>query len=193
MRISTLFLIGFLVAANPWKAFGQAEPECRPLEEQPIKIEVWLSKRYEKNWRPVAQDFSIMDDVRVTLWFYPAENPSGTVAIGSCVPVYIAQYAIRKALKYTVGVNSLVFQGFISPHWIGMGTNLFAELARQPASAEQVEQLLDEDLTSGEFQALYRKFTAQDETTTIGGVDVPNPKRMTDPPRTGPNAYTRGP
>lgn len=172
--ISTVFFL----AAHPLAALGEGKPACLPIEKQPVKLEAWLSKKYVKEFKWIRKIFGAMGNTRVTLWPYPADNPSGIVAIGRCVPGYIAQYVIRRALDYTAGVNSLVHQGFLSPYWIGVGTNLFARNSRQSVSAEQVQRLVDEDLTTGEFQALYREFSSQDETVNVFGVTVPNPKLM---------------
>ncbi|MFQ5673034.1 MAG: hypothetical protein ACE5G9_08060 [Nitrospinales bacterium] len=173
-------IVALLLAAlfGPAPVFAAAE--CPPLEEHPVKLEGWLSKRYEGRLPGLVKEFAAMGHTRVTLWVYPAENPSGIVAIGRCVPVYIAQHAIRGARAYTAGVNSLVHQNFVGPNWIGVGTNLFAELARQPVTDKQVEQLLDENLTTREFQTLYRRLTIQDKTTHSFGIDLPNPKLMRD-------------
>ena len=53
-----------------------------------------------------------MGKTRVTLWVYPVENPSKIVAIGRCVPAYIARHTLRKTIEYYGGVKALVHQGF---------------------------------------------------------------------------------
>jgi len=60
--------------------------DCSPIEENPVKVEAWMSKQYEKSLRQIRKEFSTMRDTLVTLWVYPAENPSKIVAIGSFVP-----------------------------------------------------------------------------------------------------------
>jgi hypothetical protein len=63
--------------------------DCSSIEDNPVKVEAWMSKQYEKSLRQIRNEFSAMGNTRVTLWVYPAENPSKIVAIGSCIPAYI--------------------------------------------------------------------------------------------------------
>ena len=56
--------------------------ECPPIEHKPVKVEAWLSKQYEKELRQLRKEFAAMGNTCVTLWVYPAENPSKIVAIG---------------------------------------------------------------------------------------------------------------
>ena len=60
---------------------GYAKLECRLLEEQPIKLEAWLSKKYRENLGHLRKEFAAMGGAEVSLWLYPAETPSGVVAI----------------------------------------------------------------------------------------------------------------
>ena len=86
-----------------------------PIEDKPVKVEAWMSKQYEKNLQKIRKEFSAMGNTQVTLWVYPANNPSKIVAIGSCVPAYIGRHMLRKAIEYSGGVSSLVHQGFFLP------------------------------------------------------------------------------
>jgi len=154
-----------------------AEP-CEPIQKRPVKIEAWLSKRFEQRLPAVRGEFAAMGHTRVTLWVYPAENPSRVVAIGRCVPAYIARHALRNALEYGVGATRLVHQGFISDRWIGLGTSLFARESGQDISRADLLKLLDENLDTPAFQALYRKLARQDEKVQAFGLVHDNPKRM---------------
>ena len=154
--------------------------KCAPLDQRPVKFEAWLSRKYKRDLSYLRREFGDMGDTRVALWIYPAENPSGSVAIGCCVPAFIARYALQKALAYTTGVKSLVHQEFVHPHWIGIGTSLFSELSQRPVTEEQARLLLNENLTTREFQNLYRGFTRQEEMVPAFGVIVPNPKKVSE-------------
>ncbi len=176
-------LLGFLlffVFTAVWASISSAaeRPECQPITEKPVKLEAWISKRYEKGWRQVKREFSEMGRTRVRLWIYPADNPSRIVAIGRCVPAYIAQHALRKTLDFYGEVKGLVHQGFISSHWVGVATSLFAESSLQPITRQQVAQLLDPALETPEFQELYRQLTRQDKTVSAFGLRLPNPKLL---------------
>ncbi|NIQ03274.1 MAG: hypothetical protein GWM98_25195 [Nitrospinaceae bacterium] len=157
---------------------GFGGEDCRPVEERPVKIEAWISKKDMKHYRALRRDMEAMGTTHATFWPYPGKNPSRIVAIGRCVPAYIARHALQQALIYFGDVKSLVNQSFISGHWIGLGTSLFAENSQQPISPEQLRALLDPDLDTFQFQALYRKLTVQDPEVSAFGQKLPNPKLM---------------
>lgn len=169
---------GFFLLCSLFPLQAAAEWDCEPLREKPVKIEAWMSKRQEPVLAFIREEFAAMGHTRVTLWVYPAENPSRVAAIGRCVPAYIARHALRKALEFSGDVRSLVHQGFFSSRWIGIGTSLFDEASQKPISQKQLDQLLDDSLDTFEFQALYRQLTEQDATVQAFGLTLPNPKLL---------------
>jgi len=156
-------------------------PGCSSIEEKPVKVEAWMSKQYEKNLRQIRNEFSAMGNTRVTLWVYPAENPSKIVAIGSCVPSYIGRHMLRQAMEYSGGVNSLVNQGFFSSNWIGVGTSLFAESSLRPITQDQLIRLMDISLDTQQFQKIYRQLTTQQKKVKAFGLMLDNPKLLENP------------
>ena len=104
---------------------------------------------------------------------------SKVIAVGRCVPAYIAQHIIKKSMQYSTGVESLVQQQFIHTHWMGVGVTMFDEPSQQIVSAEQVQQLLQQDLSDEEFHKLYRKMSIPNELTPYFGLQVPNVKIAT--------------
>ncbi|MDP6230988.1 MAG: hypothetical protein QF913_02310 [Nitrospinaceae bacterium] len=161
-------------------AEAEALAECPPIESKAVKVEAWMSKRYGKHLRQLRKEFSAMGNTHVTLWVYPAENPSKTVAIGRCVPAYIARHTFRKAIEYSGGVNALVHQGFVSSHWIGVGTSLFSENSLQPITPDQLTRLMDDSFDTKQFQSLYRQLTVQPDKVKAFGLMLDNPKLMKD-------------
>ncbi len=155
-----------------------AKEPCRPIEERPIKIEAWISKKDMKDYRTMRRQFEAMGYTYAALWAYPGKNPSRVAAIGSCVPAYVARHALQQALIYYGEVNSLVHQSFVSGHWIGLGTSLFAESSQQPINKQQLRDLLDPALDTFQFHKLYRQLTEQDEQVPAFGQMLPNPKLM---------------
>ena len=171
-----------LVVPFLWVSFGESTSfKCFPIEENSVKVEAWMSKQYEKNLRQIRKEFSAMGNTRVTLWVYPAENPSKVVAIGRCVPAYIARHMLRKAMEYSGGISSLVNQGFISPNWIGVGISLFAESSFRPVTQGQISRLMDVSLNTKQFQAIYRQFTIQEKKVRAFGLLLDNPKLLKSP------------
>ncbi len=168
-----------LILAIGWlPGLAQAGTDCRPVEERPIKIEAWMSKKRLPEFRQMRREFGRMGNTYVSIFSYPGENPSRIVAIGRCVPAYIARHALQKSLDYYGQVKSLVHPGFIAPHWIGLASSLFAESSQRPISKEQLNRLLNPSLGTDEFHALYREFTSQPKTVQAFGQTLPYPKLM---------------
>jgi hypothetical protein len=158
---------------------ASAQKSCEPVTEKPVKIEAWMAKPQAPVFKFIRSDFAEMGHTRVTLWVYPAsENPSRIVAVGRCVPAYIARHVLGKAIEFSGGVQSLVHQGFVSSHWIGIATSLFAEGSLRDISQEQLDQLLDESLDTQEFHALYRSFSRQEAKVKAFGLTLANPKLL---------------
>jgi hypothetical protein len=124
--------------------FVLAKENCVSTNKKHVKIEAWLSKKFEKEYWNIRDEFREMGNTKVGLFIYPAENPSKIVAIGRCVPVYFAQYFLKKADKYSIGTTHLVNQGFVSSHWTGIGTSTFSENSMNPITPHQLSMLMDE-------------------------------------------------
>lgn len=175
MKRLMLILILLLLSAMPTFA---AEMACRPLEERPIKIEAWMAKKKMPQFREMRREYGRMGNTYVSIFTYPGSNPSRVVAIGRCVPAYIARHALETTLQYYGSVSHLVHQGFVAPHWMGLATSMFSENSQRSVSQLQLENLLDPALSTEEFHALYKKFTVQDHMVDAFGMQVPNPKLM---------------
>ena len=174
-RAIPVLMILVLVGASP--VF--AEEKCESVDKKSIKIEGFISKSYRKQRKQVFQEFGEIGSTRVALRVYPMGETSKVIAVGRCVPVYIAQHIIKKSMRYSTGVESLVQQQFIHTHWMGVGVTMFDEPSQQIVSAEQVQQLLQQDLSDEEFHKLYRKMSIPNELTPYFGLQVPNVKIAT--------------
>ena len=161
-------------------SFSFAEVPCLETNKNKVRVEAWLSKKYEKNYFDIQKEFKKMGRTRVGLFIYPAENPSKIVAIGRCVPVHYAQYFLKKAEKYSIGTTHLVNQGFISSHWSGLGSSLFSENSMNPITPDQLAMLMEEDLDTQSFHALYKSFTVQKKKVPAFGLIVDNPKFLSE-------------
>ena len=153
-----------------------AEEKCEPVDKKRIKIEGFISKSYRKQRKQVFKEFGEIGSTRVALRVYPMGETSKVIAVGRCVPAYIAQHIIKKSMQYSTGVESLVQQQFIHTHWMGVGVTMFDEPSQQIVSAEQVQQLLQQNLSNEEFHKLYRKMSIPNELTPYFGLQVPNVK-----------------
>ena len=175
-----VFLILIALTVTPGTVF--AEKDCESISRTPVKLEAWVSKRYEKDLKKIRKEFGEMGNTVVGLFVYPAENPSRVVAVGRCVPAYIAQYILAKARKYSLGTTHLVRQGFVSSHWTGIGTSLFSENSMNAITPEQLARLMDDSLDTDSFQEIYRKLTRQPKKVSAFGLLLDNPKYMTSTP-----------
>ena len=153
-----------------------AEKQCEPVDKKRIKVEGYISKSFRKQRKQVFKEFAEMGSTRVALRVYPMGETSKVIAIGRCVPVYIAQHIIRKSMEYSTGVESLVQQQFVHTHWVGVGVTMFDEPSQQLVSADQVQQLLKQDISEEDFHVLYRKLSVPNKLTPFFGLQVPNVK-----------------
>ena len=176
MKFFYFFAFLFLLSGTD---IGHAKEHCPSISQKPVKVEAWVSKKYEKNYRNIRREFAEMGNTKVGLFIYPAENPSRVVAIGRCVPVYMAQHFMKKAWKYSLGTTHLVHQGFVSSHWAGVGTSLFSENSMNAITSEQLNKLMDENLDTKSFQEMYRALTVQKEKVSAFGLMLDNPKLIT--------------
>ncbi|MBI4382955.1 MAG: hypothetical protein HY579_02840 [Nitrospinae bacterium] len=175
--VSSLFLALWILGSASVFAETPAGQPCEPPETQPVKLEGWISKKFRKDQKAITQEFASMGHTRVDLRVFPMGDTAQVVAVGRCVPAYIARHILSSALKYTGGIAHVVNPDFVSPNWVGIGATIFDEPSQQKVTEDQVQQLLDEKLSTEEFHALYKQFSLQNENATRWGQTVPNIKR----------------
>ncbi len=172
LRMQVLPALMVLAMAVP----GFAKGECEPVDKKRIKIEGYIAKSYRKQKKQVFKEFGEIGFTRVALRVYPMGETSKVIAVGRCVPAYIAQHIIKKSMEYSTGVESLVQQQFLHSHWVGVGVTMFDEPSQQIVSADQVKQLLKEDISDEEFHVLYRKLSVPNALVPFFGLKLPNVK-----------------
>jgi hypothetical protein len=155
-----------------------AKDSCLEIPKDNLKVEAWLSKKYVKNFLDILKEFKEKGISKIGLHTYPGDNPSRIVAIGRCVPVFLAQHLLKKANKYSLGTTHLVNQGFISSNWTGLGSSLFSEYSMNPITPSQLAMLMEESLDTQSFHALYKSFTVQRKQVLAFGLILDNPKLL---------------
>ena len=155
---------------------AQAQEKCQPLDKKRIKIEGYIAKKFRKKRKTIIKEFTELGNSKAALRVYPMGETSKVIAIGKCVPVHIAQHVIKKAIEYSTGVESLVQQQFVHGHWIGVGVTIFDEPSQQLVSSDQVQMMLNPDLSNEAFHRLYRKLSVPNQLTPFFGLQVPNVK-----------------
>lgn len=176
-----LLTLGFVApqAFAETNAKTTAKEECVPVEQKKVKVEGYIAKKFKKNRKAIYKEFAEMGSTRVALRPFPmGDKTAKVIAIGRCVPAYIARHVMQTLIKYTSGVESLVHQSFISSHWFGVAVTMFDEPSQQKVSPEQVQQLLDPSLSTEEFHALYREFSIQDDLVPFFGLKSKNVKKV---------------
>jgi len=176
-RWAVVGLLLLMTAAPAWAETDQDKP-CAPVEENKIKVEGYINKEFYRERRKAIAEFTEIGHTTARIRPFPMGKTARVVAVGRCVPAYIARHVLTKALKYTDGIESLVNQAFLHSHWIGIGTTTFDEPSQQTVTPKQVEQLLNPDLSDAEFHALYRKFSIQDDTVPYFGRTPENVKKV---------------
>lgn len=186
-RLVLVLMVSAIIGASP--VF--AEEPCAPVDKKRIKIEGYISKSFRKQRKKIFKEFGEIGSTRVALKVFPMGETSKVIAIGRCVPAYIAQHIIKKAMDYSTGVESLVQQQFVHSHWVGVGVTMFDEPSQQYVSAEQLNQLLRQDISDEEFHVLYRKLSVPNDLVPFFGLKSKNVKIAT-PTGTGASRRAAG-
>lgn len=170
--------LGLIVFMTGFAQAEEAAKPCEPVETKGIKVEGYISKKFKRQKRAILKEFKEIGHVRAAIRPYPMGDTANVIAIGRCVPAYVARHVMTKALKYTSGIGVLVQQAFLPTHWIGLATTTFDEASQQLVTEEQVQQLMNPELSDEEFHTLYRKFSIQDDLVPYFGLQKENAKKV---------------
>ena len=154
-----------------------ALPPCQPLDKKPIKIEAWIAKKFKKKKTAIKMELESQGNTKARVKVFPMNKPAHVIAIGRCVPSYIARHALKVALKYAGGVKTLVDQDVLMASWIGIGTTAFDEYSQRTITQNQLDALLDESLDTSEFQKLMAEYSNPKSTIKAFGTELPNIRR----------------
>ena len=152
------------IAAGSLRAETAYDCQSDENRDVPTTIEIVLAQRWKNQSDEVKRALqSGAEKVKVRVRFYPFLDPPSNIGIGKCVPADVAQRAIREAIKYSGRIDLLIRQDILPHHWIKIGSTDTAELAWMPVSPEDLARLLEQELPTEEFQALYRSLSAPKE------------------------------
>tara|TARA_B100000686_G_scaffold309520_1_gene351499 strand:+ start:5007 stop:5582 length:576 start_codon:yes stop_codon:yes gene_type:complete len=176
------FFVVFIFFSTHYVIAAEKSP-CEPVNKKQVKIEAWVAKRFKKEKKAIKKELGSLGNTKVMLRVFPMKEPAHVVAIGRCVPANIGRHALKSAIKYAGGVESLVYQVVFSDHWVGIGTMAFDEYSQSTITARQLNDLLDESLDTFAFQKLLKDYSLPGETIKVFGAQVPNVRRSgIDPP-----------
>ncbi|MEW6681415.1 MAG: hypothetical protein AB1451_00620 [Nitrospirota bacterium] len=153
-----------LLSASSLRADVVYDCQAEENRGKPTTIEIVLSQK----WREQADEIkralvSDADSVKVRVRFYPLMDPPRNIGIGKCVPADVARRAIQEAIKYSGTIDQLIRQDILPHHWIKIGSTDTAELAWMPVPPEDLSRLTAPNLSTDQFQELYRSLAAPKE------------------------------
>ncbi|MBN4053134.1 hypothetical protein JYT92_00075 [bacterium AH-315-L15] len=168
MGLIALLGLSFLLVIGETKASeGVIKPyDCNAMENRDIKttIDMKLAKRWKKEKKEIKKRLAASDStLKVRLSFFPFLDPPINLGVGKCVSAERGRLAIEKAIEYNKGVGFLVRQEILPHHWVRIGLTDLSELAWIAVGPEDLARLSDPNLTTDQFQALYREMATLKE------------------------------
>ena len=165
-RVCAIFIACMVLWGRPEALSADVVYDCgaKGNRDKSTTIEMVLSKKWKGQVEEVKRALvSDAERVKVRLRFYPALDPPTNIGIGKCVPTDVARRAIQEAIKYSGKIDRLIRQDILPHHWIKIGSTDTAELAWTPVLPEDLARLTDANLSSDQFQELYRSLAEPKE------------------------------
>jgi len=147
---------------------SKVPPPLVPNEK--IKVELFLKKERKKDAKFIKELLSEQSIKRVMIQFFRAGNPPKNIVIGSGVSADVARMMIELAIHYNNGITHLLPEFRFFPHYVAFGNSAFAIDAQIPITAEDLNRLRDESLSTEQFHELFRTLTGEAD-GDIGYVD----------------------
>jgi hypothetical protein len=157
-----IFTFLFLNAGSTLSA--ETVYDCNAPENlhKPVTIEIALSHRFKDKQDEVRRAFqSRPDPLKVRTKIFPFLDPPANIGIGKCVPAETARLAIRESIQYYGRIDQLIRQDILPHHWIKIGATDLPELTWIPISPDELTHLMDPQLSTEQFQELYRQLATQ--------------------------------
>ncbi len=130
-------------------------------ENSKIRVEIALSPERKKDIDAIKKEFEVFSITNVRPQFFRQGNPPQNIGFGREIPVEVAREAIRVAMTYNRGIQFLLPEKRLAPHYIGIGVSIFDEAFQVPVGPEELKRLSDPSLTNAQFHDLYHQMTDQ--------------------------------
>lgn len=127
-----------------------------------ILVELFLAKERKADIDKIKQEFEALSITRIRPQFFRLGNPPPNIAIGKNIPAPVARVAMKLAIDYNGGIKYLLPEFRFFPHHIVIGSSAYDESSQIPVTPENVEKLLNPELSTDEFHTLYRHLTGED-------------------------------
>ncbi|NKE70031.1 hypothetical protein [Candidatus Manganitrophus noduliformans] len=131
-------------------------------ENRKILVELFLARERKSDIDKIKQELEALSISRIRPQFFRLGNPPENIAIGKNIPAPVARVAMRLAITYNRGIKYLLPEFRYFPDHIVIGSSAFDESSQIPVAPEDVEKLLNPELSTEEFHNLYRHLTGED-------------------------------
>lgn len=127
-----------------------------------ILVELFLAKDRKDDFKKIKQELEALSITRIRPQYFRLGNPPPNIAIGKNIPASVARVAMQLAITYNGGIKYLLPEFRYFPDHIVIGSSAFDESSQIPVAPEDVEKLLNPELSTEEFHNLYRHLTGED-------------------------------
>lgn len=127
-----------------------------------ILVELFLAKDRKDDFKKIKQELEALSITRIRPQYFRLGNPPLNIAIGKNIPASVARVAMQLAITYNGGIKYLLPEFRYFPDHIVIGSSAFDESSQIPVTPEDVEKLLNPELSTEEFHNLYRHLTGED-------------------------------
>lgn len=127
-----------------------------------ILVELFLTAERKNDLEQIKKELEAASITRVRAQFFKQGKPIQNIAIGKNIPAPVARLVIRLALTYNQGIKFILPEYRYFHDHIVIGSSAYDEASLIPVTPENVEKLLDPNLTTDEFHTLYRHLTGED-------------------------------
>ena len=124
------------------------------------RIEVVLASQYKSQVAALTEEFVQAGMPNVHFQFARHGQPPQNIGMGRAVPADKAREAIRLALKYNLGVGTLLPERLFPPRFVTIASSNYDDTVEYPIDQVALAQLQNENLTTEEFHRLYKGLTS---------------------------------
>jgi hypothetical protein len=121
---------------------------------------VVLANQYRAREAELKEEFARAGLVNTHFQFARMGQPPQNIGLGREVPADKAREAIRLAIKYNLGVGTLLPERLFPPRFITIASSNYDDTVEYPINQEALEKLQDPALSTEAFHRLYHDLTS---------------------------------
>lgn len=162
LSMSEFHLMNATAEAAEERLIVQTDTKEEQEANRKILVELFLAKERKGDIDKIKQELEALSITRIRPQFFRLGNPPPNIAIGKNIPAQVARVAMQLAISYNGGIQYLLPEFRYFPDHIVIGSSAFDESSQIPVAPEDVEKLLNPELSTEEFHNLYRHLTGED-------------------------------